>query len=76
MRLAITAARCNPFFPFGTVTVQAADRQIMAIGVNNGSANPTLHGEIVAINDYVSRQGNKGWERLLFTPPVSLARCA
>jgi tRNA(adenine34) deaminase len=65
MRLAIAAARRNPSFPFGAVIVQAADRQIMAAGVNNGSTNPTLHGEIVAINDYVSRHGNKGWEEVI-----------
>jgi hypothetical protein len=33
----------------------------MATGVNNGSANPTFHGEIVAIDDYVARHGNRGW---------------
>jgi tRNA(adenine34) deaminase len=65
MRLAITAARRNPFFPFGAVIVRAGDRQIMASGVNNGSANPTLHGEIVAINDYVSWHGNQGWEEVI-----------
>jgi tRNA(Arg) A34 adenosine deaminase TadA len=65
MRLAIAAARRNPSFPFGAVIVQAADRQIMATGVNNGSVNPTLHGEIVAINDYVSRYGNEGWGKVI-----------
>ena len=40
MQLAIAAARHNPSFPFGAVIVRAADRQIMATGVNNGSANP------------------------------------
>jgi tRNA(adenine34) deaminase len=65
MRLAIAAARHNPFFPFGAVIVRAADRQIMATGVNNGSANPIFHGEIVAINDYISRHGNQGWEEVI-----------
>jgi tRNA(adenine34) deaminase len=65
MRLAIAAARHNPFFPFGAVIVRAADRQIMATGVNNGSANPIFHGEIVAINDYISRYGNQGWEEVI-----------
>src|SRR5690348_16704571 len=65
MRLAIAAARANPAFPFGAVIVRAADRQTMATGVNNGSANPTWHGEVVAINDYVSRHGNQGWEEII-----------
>ena len=61
MRLAIAAARANPFFPFGAVFVRAADREVMATGVNNRSANPSFHGEIVAINDYVALHGNQGW---------------
>jgi len=65
MRLAIAAARANPFFPFGAVFVRAADREVMATGVNNRSANPSFHGEIVAINDYVARHGNRGWEEVI-----------
>jgi hypothetical protein len=60
MRLAIAEARGNPAFPFGAVILRAADRQVMATGVNRGAANPTFHGEIVAINDYVARHGNRG----------------
>lgn len=65
MRLAIKAAGGNPAFPFGAVIVRAADRAVMATGVNNGRANPTHHGEIVAINDYVARHGNRGWEEMV-----------
>ena len=65
MRQAIAVSRRNRFFPFGAVIVRATDRQIMATGVNNGSANPILHGEIVAINDYVSQHGNQGWEEVI-----------
>jgi tRNA(adenine34) deaminase len=65
MRLAIVAAGANPVFPFGAVIVRAADRKIMASGVNNGAANPILHGEIVAINDYVAQHGNQGWRELI-----------
>lgn len=61
MQFAIAAARANPFFPFGAVIVSAADREVMATGVNNGRDNPTFHGEIVAINDYVARHRNQGW---------------
>ena len=65
MRLAIAEARGNPAFPFGAVILRAADRQVMATGVNRGAANPTFHGEIVAINDYVARHGNRGWDELI-----------
>ena len=76
MRQAIAEARQNRFFPFGAVIVRAADRQVMAAGVNNGSANPILHGEIVAINDYVSQYGNCGWEgSILYTTGEPCPMC-
>ena len=65
MRLAITAAGGNPAFPFGAVILRAADRAVMAEGVNSGHVNPTLHGEIAAINDYVARHGNRDWEEMV-----------
>ena len=60
MRLAISAAKANPFYPFGAVIISAADRTVLAQGVNNSKTNPVLHGEIAAINDYVARHGNQG----------------
>ena len=61
MRLAIAVAKANPFYPFGAVIIDAADRTVLAQGVNNSKTNPVLHGEIVAINDYVALHGNQGW---------------
>jgi tRNA(adenine34) deaminase len=76
MRLAIAAARANPVFPFGTVIVRAADRQVLAQGVNNGAANPAFHGEIVAMNDYVAQHGNRGWgEAILYTTGEPCPMC-
>jgi tRNA(Arg) A34 adenosine deaminase TadA len=76
MRLAIAAAKTNPFYPFGAVIIGTADRAVLAQGVNNSKTNPTLHGEIVAINDYVARHGNQGCgPTASYTPPASLARC-
>ena len=76
MREAIAEARRNRFFPFGAVIVRAVDQQIMAAGVNNGAANPIWHGEIVAINDYVSRHGNLGWEEtVLYTTGEPCPMC-
>jgi tRNA(Arg) A34 adenosine deaminase TadA len=76
MRQAIAEARRNAFFPFGAVIVRAADRRTMAAGVNRGSANPILHGEIVAINDYVARHGNRGWgELVLYTTGEPCPMC-
>ncbi len=76
MRLAIAEARGNPAFPFGAVILRAADGHVMATGVNKSAANPTFHGEIVAINDYVARHGNRGWdEAILYTTGEPCPMC-
>ncbi|HJS84970.1 MAG TPA: nucleoside deaminase [Acetobacteraceae bacterium] len=76
MRLAIAEARGNPAFPFGAVILRAADGHVMASGVNKGAANPTFHGEIVAINEYVARHGNRGWgEAILYTTGEPCPMC-
>ena len=76
MRLAISAAKANPFYPFGAVIISAADRTVLAHGVNNSRTNPTHHGEIVAINDYVARHGNQGWaDGILYTTGEPCPMC-
>jgi tRNA(adenine34) deaminase len=65
MRLAITKGGENPSFPLGAVIVRATDLTVMASGVNTTRRNPTNHGEIDAINDYVRQHGNEGWERMI-----------
>jgi tRNA(adenine34) deaminase len=76
MRLAIAAAKANPFYPFGAVIISATDRAVRAQGVNSGKTNPILHGEIVAINDYVARHGNQGWaDGILYTTGEPCPMC-
>jgi tRNA(adenine34) deaminase len=76
MRLAIGEARNNPAFPFGAVILRAADRRVMAAGCNKSAANPTFHGEIAAIDDYVARHGNRGWrEMILYTTGEPCPMC-
>jgi len=76
MRRAIVAARGNPAYPFGAAVVRPADGQLLATGVNQGALNPTFHGEIVAINDYVARHGNRGWaEAVLYTTGEPCPMC-
>jgi tRNA(adenine34) deaminase len=76
MRLAIAEARGNPAFPFGAVILRAADRHVMATGVNKSAANPTFHGEIVAINNYAARHGNRGWDgAILYTTGEPCPMC-
>lgn len=60
MRQAIAEARKNPRWPFGAVIVDSQGRTV-ATGVNGAHANPMFHGEVVAMNDYVAREGNRGW---------------
>jgi tRNA(Arg) A34 adenosine deaminase TadA len=76
MRLAIAVAKANPFYPFGAVIIDAADRTVLAQGVNNSKTNPVLHGEIVAINDYLARHGNQGWaDGILYTTGEPCPMC-
>jgi tRNA(adenine34) deaminase len=65
MRLAIEEGRKNPSYPFGAIIVRPDTGEVMARGVNDSRANPTLHGEIAAMNDYVKGHGNRGWGSLL-----------
>lgn len=65
MRLAIEQGRRNAAFPFGAVIVRASDQQLMAEGFNDTVRNPTLHGEIAAIDDYVRRHGSQGWRQMV-----------
>jgi tRNA(adenine34) deaminase len=65
MRLAIEQGRKNPYYPYGAVIVRAATGESVAAGVNDARANPTLHGEIVCMNDYVQKHGNRDWEDMI-----------
>lgn len=68
MRRAIGLAKRNPIAPFGAVITRISDGTILGSGVNSTRRNPVLHGEIAAMNDYVRRNGNRGWNAtLLYT---------
>ena len=76
MREAINVARENPRYPFGAVITKASTGQIVASGVNSAGSNPTMHGEIACINNYVERHGNTGWsEMILYTTGEPCAMC-
>jgi tRNA(adenine34) deaminase len=76
MRLAIAEARSNPVYPFGAVIVRTSDHTVLARGVNSSIRNPILHGEIVAMNDYVARNGNRDWNAaLLYTTGEPCPMC-
>lgn len=76
MRKAIEAARANPRYPFGAVIVRVETGEVVASGVNHSSENPILHGEIDCMNDYVRRNGNRGWSgMLLYTTGEPCSMC-
>jgi tRNA(adenine34) deaminase len=76
MRLAIEQARINSAFPFGAVIVRISDGEVLAAAANRGSENPTLHGEVAAIHDYVERNGHQGWhETVLYTTGEPCPMC-
>jgi tRNA(Arg) A34 adenosine deaminase TadA len=64
MRLAIAQANRNPGRPFGSVLVDDRTGEVVGEGVANLAASPMLHSEVMAMNDYLERNGNKGWENL------------
>ena len=76
MRAAIEEARKNPVYPFGAVIARADSGEIVARGVNDGRANPILHGEIACMNDYVRLHGNRDWAQcVLYTTGEPCSMC-
>lgn len=76
MRLAIEEARRNPVYPFGAVIVRMTTGTVTARGVNSSRANPILHGEIAAMNDYVAHHGNTDWQgHILYTTGEPCSMC-
>lgn len=76
MHEAIKIARGNPVYPFGAVITNAQSGKIVAMGVNNGIANPTFHGEIVCMNNYIQKFGNQHWaDHILYTTGEPCPMC-
>ncbi|MGF0174151.1 nucleoside deaminase [Streptomyces sp. Marseille-Q5077] len=73
---AIEEARRNPEWPFGAVIVDHRTGEVRGSGVNTGADSPLLHGEVVAMNDYVDRHGNQGWsDTTLYTTGEPCSMC-
>ena len=75
MLKAIELAQQNPQAPFGCVLVDRPSGKVVATGINQSSANPTLHGEIAAINDYAGRAGNDWDQLILYTTAEPCCMC-
>lgn len=65
-----------PKHPFGAVIVRRETGDIVARGVNAASMNPTLHGEIDAINRCAASQPGIAWSELdLYTTAEPCPMC-
>jgi tRNA(adenine34) deaminase len=64
MRLAIAQANLNPGRPFGSVLVDERSGEVVGAGVANLAASPIFPSEVQAMNAYIAKNGNKGWENL------------
>ena len=64
MRLAVAQATRDPGRPFGSVLVDERTGEVVAAGVANLAASPIFHSEVQAMNAYIAKNGNKGWENL------------
>jgi tRNA(adenine34) deaminase len=56
----------NPLFPFATMVVDTKTGKEICRGINSSASNPTLHGEIAAINNCVNSYAQHGvdWTNL------------
>lgn len=76
MQEAIKVSKGNEYYPFGAIIADFDKDIILARGVNNSGSNPILHGEIVAINNYVALHGNKNWDKVtLYTTGEPCSMC-
>jgi tRNA(Arg) A34 adenosine deaminase TadA len=75
MQRALELARENPKAPFGCVLVDQPTGKEVATGINQSSRNPTMHGEIAAINDYARRPDNAWGQLTLYTTAEPCCMC-
>ena len=75
MKKAMDLGKTNPRAPFGAVLVDRRTVAVVGSGVNQVSLNPTLHGEIAAINDYALQCGTDWLELTLYTTAEPCCMC-
>ncbi len=76
MREAISAARNAPEAPFGSVLVRRSTGEVVATGWNRTSRDPTLHGEIDAIQRCAASRPEIDWAQLdLYTTAEPCPMC-
>lgn len=65
-QLIVDARQHNERYPFASMIIDEETGEEICRGVNQAYYNPTLHGEIVAINNCVEKYGRNGldWAKL------------
>jgi tRNA(adenine34) deaminase len=76
MRRLIELSKQNPQRPFAAMIIDNKTGNVLCEGVNASAHNPTLHGEIVAINNCVAKYPKLNWaETTLITDAEPCAMC-
>ena len=76
MQRAIELAANVPDFPFGALIVDGDSGKILAEGWNKSAINPTFHGEIDAINQFVhTNPGIDGSKLVIYTTAEPCPMC-
>jgi tRNA(Arg) A34 adenosine deaminase TadA len=76
MQRAIELAANVPDFPFGALIVNRDNGKVLAEGWNKSSINPTFHGELDAINQWVlNSPGINGDKLVLYTTAEPCPMC-
>lgn len=72
----IQLAKRNPRAPFAAMIVDVATGEILAKGLNNSRSNPTLHGEIDAINNFSQLHPSRSFkDTILYTTAEACPMC-
>lgn len=76
MKIAILAAKQAEQYQFGAVIVERESGQILALGNNHASINPSFHGEIYTISQCAQRYPNIDWSKMdLYTTAEPCPMC-
>ncbi len=76
MNLLIELAMNNPKAPFAAMIVESDTGKILSQGLNNSAENPTFHGEVAAIHDFVQKHPNRSFgNTILYTTAEPCPMC-
>ena len=72
----ILLAKKNPAAPFAAMIVDSENGEVLCRGLNNSAANPTKHGEIVAIDNFAQLYPYRDYSKtILYTTAEPCPMC-